>query len=550
MTRSSSNPAPFDPSYPTNVTALLLSILVLGDDPAPILPIGSSAEYQATAYRLASALEAGRWDEATRLADRLPKPRFALTWDDRSVPERDRAAFARARDRALSDWRRQLASVEPTLGPGKDVRVGFQPELPPGPGEPIPAGAVAFTSDDPSEPRLDVLVALHRESGRLPIDSVQVQNEVSYAVGAYLGLARTPRGASVMSRTDLLQNLEHRVSPAEALLARETLRVADALRTAARTKTRLSLARPEAFVDPQGLRLDPVPQGDVVQTSIQVTNRGKGPLAFRVTPDCACFTIRHTPVVQPGQTGLVQVFIDTGEFPGPFDKALYLYSNDPDQPVRRIRVQTRVVPAYRFLRDGEGPVVLGEAGGKVDVYFAIDPARPIRVLSASTSGVSAIFEQSDWSGVRPDPELGEGPVERKGQRFSLLIGPRVVSGRSAVTLSLKTDSTLFPTLHFTVPVQRGIVALPQAVNLGQQADKARPAWFLVSRPGRPFRILKVESDTEFLLPEVAPFRGGDYRVTLRIKPDAPAGSLDAKVTVTTDDPEQPTLVVPVTGVLR
>lgn len=527
--------------------------LVLGQkaDPqlVPLCPPGASEAFQATYFRAAEALERGDFSGASKLAARLPKPSFTIGWDDSAVPADRKATFRRTLDRAIRAWTGTFTDLKITVAAKGDIQVSFTPALPMDPESRLPAGAVFLASDDAKDPRIEAVIALKRLAPAVTVEAPQVEAEVAFAIGSYLGLARSPRLGSAMARTDGMSQLPTMVAPLERQIGRENLRISEVIRQAAAAKKKMLAAKPEASLNPAGLTEVVGLQGTIIERSIEVVNRGRAPVRYRVIPDCSCFTLAYSGEVEPGGTGLIRVLIDTTEFPGPMNKVLVFYSNDPEVPVRTIPVTGAVTPAYRVIKEGPpGNVVIGPTGG-VETFFVVMPEdQPFTIKGTQIAGVSAVTEVEPFEGMLADPDLGEGQKKRKGYRVSVLFSPMREPGRLLATLTIATSSQKFPFLRQSFNVQQGIVANPTSLFLGEVKKEPTRAWILVTRPGRPFKVKSVTSDHPAFQASVEQIGTGDnHKVIVVFSGKADIGPISATIKVTTDDPEQPTLLIPVQG---
>ena len=99
--------------------------------------------------------------------------------------------------------------------------------------------------------------------------------------------------------------------------------------------------------------------------------------------------------------------------------------------------------------------------------------------------------------------------------------------------------------------QKGIVALPDQVYLGEISGSAKRASFLVSRPGRDFAITKITSDSTRFKASSEAVRGKwEHKVTVEFDGKATQGPLNANIVVHTDDPKQPQITVPIKAFIR
>lgn len=536
--------------------AALLSTLValVGAAPqvGPMPPVGSSTPFHQTAIRLQEASLKGDFTLAQQLARRLPTLEISLKWDETEIPADRRAEFADARDRAIQAWTRAVPELKirfvtssPTL------KVAFVKELPENPDSVGPAGAVYFDSDASSEPQVEAVLSLLRTQYRYPISPRDVECEILFAIGRTLGLERSPRLGTVMGRVETTYGVVPRIDGRTVALVREIQKVAEALRTAARSKTALTPARSVAALSHDKFEQGTVAQGSITNFRITVTNNGNVDLVYGFTPDCGCFAVGQVAPIKPGQTAVVPITIDTTDTPGPFDKALYFYSNDPERNAFRIPVRFYVEPAFRFLSATGSPILVAEENGlQAEVFLVLSEELQGKIDRVRVVGLSVLTELEPWEGEIADPGLGEPARKRKGYRVRLLGSPEIPPGRAQITL-VAEGAELTETVATSFFVQKGIVALPLTAFFGELTSTPTGTTVLLARPNRPFRILSAEVDHPNLSAKIEPGAdGSEWRVQLRYDGKAPIGSLSATLKVRTDDPRQPLFEIPVSGTVR
>lgn len=533
------------------MTTLIFLASLLAQDVAPPIPTGTSAEFQATAYRVETALGEGKFDLAKALIGRLPSTKVTYSWDDTLVPVSFKGAYLAARDAAFADWSRMVPEVTFEKSDRPLIKFSFQQSLPVPPDGVLPAGAAHFYSDDASEPRVECVIALKRDNPPVSTIPRSVQNEVGFAVGSFLGLAKMPRPIGYMGRSDGTVELQMRVIPSDVKMARKTLEFVGTLRDAAEKKTRLAPSRPEAYITPTALKSEPVSQGTPMEFTLEVTNKGNAVMELRAVPDCGCIHISCPVTVQPGLTGLIRVLVDTSAVWGPFHKRFNIYTNDPDQSYRTIEIVSKVVPAYRLLSSSRSNVVLVEDdGGRADLYLSVNPKAPFKVTGVVVNGVKAVADFEPWSGKMADPDMGEDAIDRQGYKISLLASPTQRQGRVPMTLVISTDSPTLKTLTEPLYAQWGIVAMPERMYFGEVSGKDVVGQVFLTRPGKPFKVTGLSSDSPYLTVKAEPFRTNEVRVSAVLSATAPAGAFSAKIIVKTDDPKKPTVEIPVTAVMK
>ncbi len=510
----------------------------------------SARWFQETVALIESVAENGEWTEAARLANRLPTNKIEVQWDMSGVPNSLVPIFESSRESAVQDWIKVFPDLQIAFGNKGSLKIGFVDALPPNLESVDPAGAVYLSSPAQEDPVIEAVIALHRGTDSKSIEPVDLKNELMYAIGHRLGSERSPKPGYYMFRTEGPSIAPNMLAPRDASFVKKVIAVSDAVRKAVSQKKTPGIKPAEIFVEPRKLQPVPVSQGEEMFANVQITNRGKGVMEFRAVPDCGCFVIGpHKETIEPGETMLLPVKINTLEFVGKLRKTLYIYSNDPESPTLALPLETYVRPAYRFINQFQGSVFYaGSSGGMFETVLALDPATKLNIKKVEAVGISAVVEHEPWSGMFRDPDSDEPPVRMSGYRFKILVAPGIVAGRGDVGLQVSTDSQLFKLINHAVTVQTGIASVPASIYFGNLGEKPARASVVITRPGRPYKIKRVECDTEFITASVEPYQGNEnYRIVAVYNGKARIGRFFGKVTVFTDDPTEPTVVIPLEG---
>ena len=519
------------------MTALALSLLLLhrpaqaAQGQFPTIPLGTSEEFARAAMAVEAKLVEGDVPGARIAARALPVRNPRLVWADADLSEALRAKRAAGLDAVVSRFGAYAKGFAPKADAGEpDLTVGFAKALPDGP-DGIPLAATVAVG-----PPFRATIGLTRGKPGVPLRPEEMNQELAFALGRYLGVPESPalEGTSmhVDARPGLQTFFPHRE---ELILAAQNLLVADQLRAAVEAGKPLGLAHPSVRLAKPTLALGDVDQGRPVRTTIDLENLGAGPLAYTVTPDCSCFSPMAPGIVPPQGRGKIEVRINTQTYTGPVDKILVFRSNDPDRPTIEIPVSFRARPAYRLFRPAGDKVVVPPTGGTYDFFLFTPPGSPLHVTSVGWNGMAAKVTWEPWSGPLADPQMGEGALPRTGWRFHVQVPKGLAAGRASGGLEIETDSPVFPTLTTPLFVQKGIVA--DDVNLGDVVAGSQ-ASLIVDRPNAPFKILRVDAGP--LKASWRARRGGwEYSVDLEYRGGTPKGDLAVPVRIHTDDPKQP-----------
>lgn len=527
----------------------LLCALAILQQPVvgPEIPFGASRPFQEACLAVEEALEKREFTQAEKLVAALPSLQFAIEWDDSAVPANRRAEFAKARDAAIDEWSKEVSGLKVTIAKQGRVKIAFAPELPPNADSPGPAGAVFFVGFAPDEPAVDAVIALTRTESRFSVDAKDVTNEVAFAIGSYLGLERLPNVGSVMSRHEQPYRMINRITTIEGVQVRDNMKVVEALKGLVVKRVQVRPARPEIFLSQTEFAPDPVVQGDNLAMSVTVTNRGTATLRYRLIPDCSCFALAYDREVKPGDSRLIQIVVDTIRFTGDLVKTIGVHSNDPTANVRKLDFTMRIDPLYAFFGMEGQRVLYADETPEGEVFFVPHPKRPLKPTGVELEGLSGTATLEPWSGTLP----GQNGKTAEGYRIRFKLTGDIPSGRAGLGFNIKTDNPDWSPVRHSIYVQKGIVALPTSVYMGEIGKEPQRAWTLISGPGKPYKILRVESDSKYFEGLVeASSHTGEYKLIVQYKGGADFGDLTGTLRVVLDDPKQKEVVVPVRAVVR
>lgn len=85
-------------------------------------------------------------------------------------------------------------------------------------------------------------------------------------------------------------------------------------------------------------------QGENVRHVFTFANSGTAPLTIeKVTSSCGCTAaLASAKVLAPGESGEIQTSFDSARFRGQVKKTVYLYTNDPVQPMAQLQIKATV----------------------------------------------------------------------------------------------------------------------------------------------------------------------------------------------------------------
>lgn len=532
------------------LSAILLVVAFQGPV-GPSLPAGANPDVHRAFNIVEEELAAGRFEAAKLKSALLPRFNVTFAWDDKGIPAASRPEYVALRNEAFKTISSRLPglNIMPSTKPA--IKFSFGPSLAVDPTSGLPRGVALFFSEDPAAPRMEAVIGLNRGNPLEKSNSHSIHNEIVYAIGAYLGMSPSPYLGTLMGRSDLQMQYRSNPEPTELGAFNAIREATKRIETAITKKERLGPAKPKASFNPTIIERGPVIQGSPIHFSVQVNNVGNAPLNFRVVPDCGCITAKLVAPIPPGSSAAVPIHVDTKDINGELNKHLILISNDIDQPVQRFPIHVKTTPRYRFLSNEPSVVVVDDGGHNSDLYLVSPTEKPIEITGVEVSGNpgSATFEP--WKGELADPELNDPKKPRSGYLIKLKLGTPQVNGRSAAMVVVKTNDPQYPILRHTIFAQKGIAVMPASIFLGEIGKGSREATVMVNRPNKPFKILKIESDSSFVDAVATPLKDwSEYKLTCTYNGKAPLGDFRATFTIHTDDAKQPKIRVGVMGIVK
>lgn len=531
---------------------LSLSLLAQGEPlpKTPEIPPITNRSFHEAVLSVEEAMSKEDWALAKTRMKALPRLNATITWDDAAVPADLRVAYAEARDNVVKYWQGVGLKTEFKFAPKGDLVIKFDKQLPDG-DLGIPAGAGHLFSFEPAEPRLTAVIGLNRGKPANRALPSEIANEFSHALAAYFGLERSLIANGARFRTDLPSNGFMRPNSGDVFLVNRLQKVVDTLDKGIAKKVKFEAKKPKLFIEMSKVTLEPVLQGEQQSFSMTITNNGEAPLTLWVEPDCACLAPNSPSVIQPGQTGLIKVGVNSVDFLGKLRKWLFVYSNDLDFPLREIPVDVDIRPLFRFIKEGPPIIQMTDEGATASFLFWTENPDKVKPDQSRLSGLEGEITVEPWEGELADPEMGEEKKLRKGLRYSVKMKPKIIFGRVGVMLAVSTNHPIFSIIRANLQVQRGIIAMPERVYLGEIPRAATLATFILSRPETNFKIKKISTDSPFVKVKAQASRGEwEYRVDIEIDGKMEFGFFNANVIIETDDPSQREIIVPIEATVR
>jgi len=518
-----------------------VSVLCQSGAGSPVLGAGASPEFLKACVGVEQRLHDRDFGGAAALAAMLPKSTVTVSWNDSAVGQTDRGAFRDARDRVFAAWKKAVPTLQFKLADHGDIGFEFERNAPTDDRH-LPTAATDERMWSPGQTSLLTKIALMRG---LPAESTSeddVYNEIAYSTCVYFGLRQGRYIGTFSARTDFAVNRESTLMQDEIRDVTDNIAASDVLRRACADHTELVPANPKVEL----VRVQDAPplvtQGAHVPLEFRISNKGNAPLKMRLQPECGCIGVVYDPDLAPGKEASVKVTIDTSQLAGKIQKHVFIYSNDPDSTGTEVPLSVEVTPRYRILAPDGFNMVLDDQHKSAQLFLTF-PDEKTQLTSAKLVGGKGRVTFERWSGMIAHPEMAQAPSERHGYKINIEFDPDMPTGLYYVNVQGTTNAADLPIVFRTISVQKGVVALPAQVYLGEVGHTPRAATFLLTCRGKTFAIRKIDCDNPHLSATYKPFPGG-YKVSVMYD-GAATGNIDAKIIVHTDDPSQPEVTIPV-----
>ncbi len=286
--------------------------------------------------------------------------------------------------------------------------------------------------------------------------------------------------------------------------------------------------------------------GPVLRHTFIIKNEGNAPLEItRVKPSCGCTIAGNYPrVIQPGESGEFPFSVSSKRLHNRFEKGITITSTDPVTPTLRLRLRGEV----KQYVDVSPP----------NIYFGkITSNKPVERVATITNNTEKPLELKIKSEAGGGMETELKEVE-KGQKYELRVAykPPFQTGifRRQVILETNVDAQKTVTINVRGSVPERLEVSPATVTLGarsalQNTQTTRPTIRIVRLTNygeKPVRLLEAKADDPKIQTKISEQRPGkSYSVQIEIPPDYNVPPTGRKLVLKTDDPEKPTIEVPI-----
>ena len=288
--------------------------------------------------------------------------------------------------------------------------------------------------------------------------------------------------------------------------------------------------------------------GTEMRHSFRIGNAGPGVLRITaVKPACGCTATGEYPdSIPPGESGDFPFLLDTSGLAGRFQRAITIESNDPDTP--RLKLE--------LMGTAKQYIEISPRSAGFDTTYLDGPKKRVLRITNNAESPADIKLAPTTKHARFKFQL----VEKKpGFQYELHVStltPYRQRGMLRGTAVLRTNVEAQKTISVraTVYVAGRLDVRPSRVLIQEPRSSSRPA----SRKPRsgtvtfrnhgpnPVKLLDAAADDPLIEVTIVPMTPGKrYEVKLRMPHDYLPPKKGRTLTLRTDDPEKPTLKVPI-----
>jgi hypothetical protein len=489
----------------------------------------------------------GRYDEAGALLKTTEIPsviRVAI-----GVPGSDAATGKAAIDKAISAWNDALKDgrkMEMTAdASGATIVVDFLPsamDSSDGFGHPACSG-ISIESDSAAQKgkarkaRIQIATVMPG-TPNAPHSMESVCHLVSRGFGLFFGLAPSADVNLLMGPDPHRPSASFKPTPDDIAVLNGMESYRSVVQKSVTSKSKPDLHFPTLKFTQMRCDGGEVWKGETMKFEFEYKNEGDAPLEIDAHPACGCTVAKFDRIVQPGASGKLIASLNTNGFKGTLGKTIDVYANTPDGEKVTLMIAGKVKPVFEVL-PGE-PVV-----------FSLDDKDhslrelTIRPLEDPKTKILSVEGQLPYVKAKVDPV----PNDKGAYKVTLDFAPEAPRGRFGMGITVKTDSKREPQISLPVTFEKGIYAMPPTLFVGiVNGDTKLPVSRTISvlRKDRAFKVTGVKADDPLLETTLETVKDGhEYRIKMAYKGGWKMGNVSRKLTVSTDDPGQPTIDIPV-----
>jgi hypothetical protein len=254
--------------------------------------------------------------------------------------------------------------------------------------------------------------------------------------------------------------------------------------------------------------------------------------------------------------GKVTASIDTAHYRGAISKSVRVTANDPAHTGVTLELKADVASIID-VSPTESPIIRTTWGEPkaTELTLQATDKKPFDVLSIEADPIVTVTVRSAPGEPLVKPRAKKGapkPVAAGSSRYLVAIAPKkdTAVGQSIanVTLATNREKAEKISVRAIVFVSGPVQFFPQQIVLRSSPNGFETTVKVSKESGSPFEILGVEAADPDVTATVTPVKKGrEYDVVVKYTGKSGRGMIRSRLTVKTNEPAQPTIVIPILG---
>ena len=297
---------------------------------------------------------------------------------------------------------------------------------------------------------------------------------------------------------------------------------------------------------------EPFIVGSEIVTTFSFTNEGNAPLNIqKIDSDCGCVaTNTSSDKIGSGDKGEIRVVVERDV--GGFSQNVFVFTDDPDTPIVRLKVSGVIVPPVAYSKKIEiGKLEKGTpVSKKIKLINNLKDTVEITKHTVNNDGI--VFKPPKKS--IPSGESIECDIVLTLNDVGLYNEALTITAQAQEVLPGTDSKELEMSIQFHGRVLGGIIVLPQNLFLGVldgSGKSLRKKVQIKTDGSRPFALKKISADNLSVTASLSQDPQTAHEVELSITPktdSASSGLVEGEIKIFTTHPDVPEITIPVKAV--
>jgi hypothetical protein len=286
--------------------------------------------------------------------------------------------------------------------------------------------------------------------------------------------------------------------------------------------------------------------GALPPAEFAITNRGQDPLTLKAQPCCGLTLKGATPPIPPGATRKLVVAPTFPLGDGSLLKTVRVLTNDPDRPELLLEVAAVGKSVIQVFPSDELTVsLLDELPPPQTVLLRANYEAELKLTSLRSSAPFVRCQE-----VKADVPEGDDPQRYRAVQITIAPDAPGTPYEAVVAISTSCKAQPLVKLKIYGLSPSAVTAQPPRLDFGEAGKQAHAVARMVTltRAIGPFKVLDATaSDPRMALKVMTDPSGLFAEVVATFQPGPSRGPFRGTITLRTDDPERPRLVIPYAG---